>query len=90
MTLLLKKLSLMSISMKNGKKPEMQHPASENMQQGLAVPWPISHQPLVEVTKGAIMTGQCRERKKDKKARKTQARRQGNNLFPGPRKTLKK
>lgn len=43
MTLLSKKLFLMSISMKNGKKPEMQHPASENMQQGLAVPWPMSH-----------------------------------------------
>lgn len=43
MTLLLKKLFLMSISMKNGKKPEMQHPASGNLLQGLAVPWPISH-----------------------------------------------
>lgn len=67
MTLLLKKLFLMSISMKNGKKPEMQHPASGKMLQRLTVPWPVSSQPLVEGTKGTTLTGQRKERKKDKK-----------------------
>lgn len=92
MTLLLKKLFLMNTSMKNGKKPEMQQPASGQMLRGWLCHGLSATQPLVEGTKGTTMTGQGKARKKkdQKKAHKTQARRQGNNLFPGPRKTLKK